>query len=45
MFPRAKDVLNMSPFPIKLETFLRANDIKYVEDFEYPMSAKGKSPW
>ena len=34
-----------SPFPIKLETFLRIAGIKYENDHEYWRSKKGKSPW
>jgi glutathione S-transferase len=45
MLPRAFKTLNLSPFPAKLETFLKINNIKYVTDFEYPMSSKGKTPW
>ena len=44
-FPRARYCPNPSPYPIKLETFLRLHDINYVNDFEEPMSDKGKSPW
>jgi len=44
-FPRPGVIPNLSPFPIKLETFLRAMKIEYVSDFEAPMSEKGKSPW
>lgn len=45
MFPRPKNVTSLSPFPVKLETFLRMSNIKYVPDFDFPMSSKGKSPW
>ena len=45
MFDRHKNCPNMSPFPLKLETYLKMADIKYVCDFTTPMSAKGKSPW
>ena len=36
---------SLSPFPIKLETYLRMADIKYVNDFKSPRSPKGKTPW
>jgi len=45
MFPRARYCPNPSPYPLKLETFLRIHKIKYVTDFEEPMSDKDKSPW
>ena len=45
MFNRARDCPNPSPFPLKLETWLRVNKVKYVTDFEEFMSKKGKSPW
>ena len=44
-FPRPGKIPNLSPFPIKLETFLRAMKIEYVNDFEEPMSDKQKCPW
>ena len=44
-FQRGRFCPNPSPFPIKLETFLRINKIKYVNDFEEPKSDKSKSPW
>lgn len=44
-FPRARTCPNPSPYPIKLETFLRMHNIKYINDFEEPMSEKNKSPW
>lgn len=45
MFHRARTCPNPSPFPIKLETYLRMAGIEYQPDFEEQMSAKGKSPW
>ena len=45
MFERARNCPNPSPYPIKLETFMRMAGIKYEADFAKPMSAKGKSPW
>ena len=45
MFQRAYTCPSISPFIIKLETYLRMNDIKYEPDFEKPMGPKGKSPW
>ena len=44
-FPRARFCPSPSPFPLKLETFLRLHKIKYVNDFDVPMSDKNKSPW
>lgn len=44
-FPRARFCPNLSPYPLKLETFLRLHGIKYVSDFSEPMSEKNKSPW
>lgn len=44
-FPRGLKCLNLSPFPLKLETFLRMHKIKYVTETTFPMSSKGKSPW
>ncbi|KAK7067236.1 hypothetical protein SK128_002944 [Halocaridina rubra] len=44
-FPRAKCIPNLSPFALKLETYLRMADIKYELDTMEPMGPKGKSPW
>ena len=44
-FPRARFCPSPSPYPLKLETFLRLHKIKYVNDFDEPMSDKNKSPW
>ena len=45
MFPRGRQSPNPSHYPLKLETFLRMTDIKYVPEFKKTQSAKGKSPW
>lgn len=45
MFGRGKNCPNLSPFVLKLETYLRMADIKYEIDFEEPLGSKGKSPW
>ncbi|KAK8394504.1 hypothetical protein O3P69_006587 [Scylla paramamosain] len=45
MFVRGKNLPNLSPFVLKLETYLRMADIKYEVDYEEPMGSKGKSPW
>ena len=44
-FSRAPTCPSPSPFPLKLETFLRANNVKFVSDFEEFRGPKGKSPW
>ena len=36
---------SLSPFPVKLETFLRLAKIPYVNDFSGTRSSKGKTPW
>lgn len=43
--PRGKLTPNPSPYPLKLETYCRMAEIEFVNDFEKPMSAKGKTPW
>ena len=37
--------MSLSPFVIKLETFLRMNQISYVSDTKFFTSSKGKTPW
>ncbi|EFX87090.1 hypothetical protein DAPPUDRAFT_192692 [Daphnia pulex] len=56
-FPAAKDVVllhqldrgiftpSISPFPLKLETYMRMAGISYENDFKNPMGPKGKTPW
>ena len=44
-YPRAKLIPDGSPFGLKMETYLRMADIKYENDFKYPSSPKGKTPW
>ncbi|XP_076047865.1 failed axon connections homolog isoform X1 [Oratosquilla oratoria] len=43
--PRGRYCPNLSPFVVKLETYLRMADIKYEIDCEEPMGPKGKLPW
>ncbi len=40
MFPRG-DYLNLSPYPIKIELFMRANNINYVTESDFFQGAKG----
>ncbi|XP_077994953.1 failed axon connections homolog [Glandiceps talaboti] len=42
---RGRYAPNMSPFPIKLETYLRFAKIPYVTIHSMKMSPKGKTPW
>ena len=44
-YPRGNTCINLSPFPIKVETFLRMNGIKYVTETAHAKGAKGKTPW
>ena len=44
-FMRGTNMPNLSPFALKLETFLRMANIKYVVDTEEPQGAKSKCPW
>ena len=44
-FERGTNMPNLSPFALKLETFLRMAGIKYVVDTEEPQGARGKCPW
>ena len=44
--PRPQGCLSLSPFNIKLETFLRVSGIKYVNDFvHYGQRSSGRTPW
>ena len=43
--PRALNCPNISPFVIKLETFLRMVKVDYVLDIEKPLGKNGKTPW
>ncbi|XP_059083252.1 failed axon connections-like [Tigriopus californicus] len=45
ILPRGYTCPNASPFPLKLETYLRMKDIKYEVDTEHPMGPKSKVPW
>lgn len=44
-FPEGVTCPNISPFVLKLETYLRMAKIPYEVDKTDPISVKGKSPW
>jgi len=45
-FPRPTTSLNLSPYPAKLETFLRLAKIEYICDYDFPQHPNTqKSPW
>ena len=44
-FPPGEHIPNLSPFCLKLETFLRINSIPYENQYGYKMGKKGKLPW
>ena len=45
-FPRGLTCINLSPFPMKVEAWLRVNGVKYEVDDRFPMNPEtGKSPW
>ncbi|KAK7082017.1 hypothetical protein SK128_002002 [Halocaridina rubra] len=44
-FPRGKFCPNLSPFVVKLETYLRMAAIPYELDTVEPIGPKGKCPW
>jgi len=43
--PRGKDIPSISPYCLKLETYLRMTGIPYEFDGTDPFGPKGKSPW
>ena len=44
--PRPLKCLSLSPYPIKLECFLRMRGVEYVNDFDFPKHVDTqKSPW
>ncbi|XP_050740041.1 failed axon connections homolog, partial [Eriocheir sinensis] len=45
IFPRGTTCPSLSPFVMKLETYLRLASIPYLVDFEEPLGPKGKCPW
>ncbi|XP_063847509.1 failed axon connections homolog [Scylla paramamosain] len=45
IFPRGTSCPSLSPFVVKLETYLRLACIPYLVDFEKPLGPKGKCPW
>ena len=44
-FPPGKNIPSISPFCLKLETFLRINKIPYENSYGYKAGKKGKLPW
>ncbi|KAL7633402.1 UNVERIFIED_CONTAM: hypothetical protein RMT77_016273 [Armadillidium vulgare] len=44
-FSRATSCPNLSPFVLKLETYMRMSDIQYKVDEKNPIGPKGKCPW
>lgn len=44
-FPRTSVAPSLSPFALKLETYLRLAKTVYQNDFNKPFSGKGKCPW
>lgn len=44
-YPRLKSMPTLSPFCLKLETFLRMYKIPYENHFSYKVGKKGKVPW
>ncbi|CAL4135278.1 unnamed protein product [Meganyctiphanes norvegica] len=45
IFPRGRFCPNLSPFVLKLETYLRMAEIPHQVDFLDPIGPKGKCPW
>ncbi|KAK8754398.1 hypothetical protein OTU49_016061 [Cherax quadricarinatus] len=45
MFPRGHFSPSLSPFVVKLETYLRMAEIPYQVDYDEPFGPKGKCPW
>ncbi|CAI9724092.1 Hypothetical predicted protein [Octopus vulgaris] len=45
LIPRIREAPNISPFAIKLETFLRMAKLPYQVEYTHKMSPKHKSPW
>lgn len=43
--PRGRNCPSPSPFPLKVETFLRMNKLQYTCDFKPNSGPKGSSPW
>ncbi|KAG7153742.1 failed axon connections homolog [Homarus americanus] len=44
-FPKGRYTPNMSPFVLKLETYLRLAQITYQVDYEEPLGPKALCPW
>ncbi|GAB1608545.1 failed axon connections homolog [Argonauta hians] len=45
LIPRIKEAPNISPFAIKLETYLRMAKLPYQVEYTAKLSPKNKSPW
>ena len=45
LFSRGNTCISLTPFVIKVELFLRMNNIKYVTETTYYVGTKGKTPW
>ncbi|XP_065649132.1 failed axon connections homolog [Hydra vulgaris] len=44
-YPPAKHIPSLSPFCLKLETFMRLNKIPYENHYSFKVGKKGKMPW
>lgn len=44
-FPRGKEIPSLSPSCLKIETFLKINEIPYENQYGFKTGRKGKLPW